>query len=187
MARIPTPELSELSSEQRTAVSDAEKMMGFVSNDALLMVKKPEISDAVGELVRAVYRPGEIVAGLKRLIGLMTSAGAGCQYCVGHTAFTSQQHGINDEKLAALWNFETSDLFSDAERAALRVAMHAGQTPSGVTDEMFAELGQYYSIEAQLEIVAVISLFGFLNRWNSTLATDIESLPQAALSKLGTQ
>ena len=51
-----------------------------------------------------------------------------------------------------------------------------------ISDAMFADLGNYFSEGAQLEIVSVIALFGFLNRWNSTLATDLESLPQNALS-----
>ena len=124
-------------------------------------------------------------AGLKRLVGLMTSSAAGCQYCVGHTAFTSRHHGVSDAKLKAVWDFESSELFSDAERAALRVALLAGQTPNGVTDQAWAELAGHFDEEAQLEIVAVIALFGFLNRWNSTLQTDLESLPAAVLAASG--
>ena len=100
---------------------------------------------------------------------------------MGHTAFTSQRHGVDEDKLAPVWEFETSELFSESERCALRVALLAGQTPNGVTDSAWAELAEHFDEDAQLEIVAVIAMFGFLNRWNSTLATDLESLPSAAL------
>ena len=182
MARLPIPSLDDLSEDRRAMIEAAEAMMGFVANDALLMSQKPALVEAFAGLVGAIYSPSEIEPGLKRLIGLVTSAASGCQYCVGHTAHASQHNGISEEKLAAVWEYENSPLYDDSERAALRVAMHAGQSPNGVSDAMFADLGNYFSEGAQLEIVSVIALFGFLNRWNSTLATDLESLPQNALS-----
>ena len=155
--------------------------MGFVSNDALVMARNPRLMQAFGSLVAAVYAPGKVEDGLKRLIGLLTSTSAGCQYCMGHTAHTSLGHGVSAGKLAAVWDFERSDLYTEAERAALRVALLAGQTPNNVTDQAFAALGDHYDEDAQLEIVAVIAMFGFLNRWNSTLATELESLPMTTL------
>ena len=132
----------------------------------------------------AVYAPGKVDAGLKRLIGLVTSSAAGCTYCMAHTAFTSRRHGVDSDKLAAVWEFEKSALFSDAERAALRIALLAGQSPSGVTDADFSEMRRHHGEEASVEIVAVISMFGFLNRWNSTLATDVETAPASALKRI---
>lgn len=184
MSRLPPLSADDLPQEQRDAIDKAEQMMGFVSNDSLTMARNPPLMSAFAALVGTVYAPGKVDDGLKRLIGLLSSAAAGCRYCVGHTALTSQKYGISQAKLAAVWEFEQSELFSDAEKAALRVAMHAGQTPNGVTDEMFAELGQYFDDDARLEIVSVIALFGFLNRWNSTLQTDLEALPRAALRQV---
>lgn len=155
--------------------------MGFVSNDSLTMARNPALIDAFAKLVGAVYAPGKVDAGLKRLIGLVTSSAAGCQYCMGHTAFTSKRQGVSDEKLAAVWEFEHSDLFSEAERAALHIALLAGQSPNAVTDDDFAALRNHFGEQAQLEIVAVIAMFGFLNRWNSTLRTDLEPAPKASL------
>ena len=56
--------------------------------------------------------------------------------------------------------------------------------PSAVTDAVFERLREHYSDREILEITAVIALFGFLNRWNSTLATDLEALPGKALSDI---
>lgn len=181
MSRIRPLHPDDLPDRQKLAVQEAEEMLGFVANDALIMARKPALAEALSELVRAVYAPGGVDPGLKRLIGLITSAAAGCQYCMGHTAFTSQRHGIDKGKLEAVWEFEQSPLFRESEKAALRIALLAGQTPNGVTDEAWAEFAEHYDEDAQLEIVGVISMFGFLNRWNSTLATDLESSPQAAL------
>lgn len=49
--------------------------------------------------------------------------------------------------------------------------------PNAVTDAMFAELRKYWTEEQIVEIVGVIALFGFLNRWNDTMATPLEDEP----------
>ncbi len=81
------------------------------------------------------------------------------------------------DKIAAVFEYETSPIFTPAERSALRVAARAGSVPNGVEDEDFDELRKHYSERETVEIVAVISLFGFLNRWNDTVATELEASP----------
>jgi alkylhydroperoxidase family enzyme len=83
----------------------------------------------------------------------------------------------------ALPRFRTSRLFTQAERAALDLAHAAGSCPPRVTDAHFAEIRKYYSEDAAAEIVAVISLLGWLNRWNITLATPIEKEAAAFAEK----
>ncbi|MEM6700602.1 MAG: carboxymuconolactone decarboxylase family protein, partial [Bacteroidota bacterium] len=63
------------------------------------------------------------------------------------------------------------------ERAALEVAYKAGMTPNEVSDEDFNNLKSHFSDQAIIEIVSVISMYGFLNRWNSTLKTQLEERP----------
>ena len=54
------------------------------------------------------------------------------------------------------------------------LARYAAMTPNGVTDEQFKNLRGYFDDEQIVELVSVIALFGFLNRWNSTFDTAIE-------------
>jgi hypothetical protein len=65
-------------------------------------------------------------------------------------------------------------LYTPADRAALELAAAAGACPPRVTDAHFVDLKKHYSEDAATEIVAVIALLGWLNRWNITLATRIE-------------
>ncbi|MFT5136564.1 MAG: alkylhydroperoxidase family enzyme [Arenicella sp.] len=90
-----------------------------------------------------------------------------------------RRHGVNAAKIEAIWSFQTSDLFCDAERAALDLAQAAGSIPNNATDQQFENLKQYYSKDEIVDILAVISYFGFLNRWNDTLATPLEETPLA--------
>ena len=109
------------------------------------------------------------------LVSLIASQAAGCKYCQAHMANLSSIYTASDEKITAVWEFETSDLFSAAERAALRLAFHASIVPNEASQADFDELKKYFDEAEIVEIVASIALFGYLNRWNDTMATTLES------------
>lgn len=178
MARIKPLTTSEVP-ELQPVFKAGEKIMGFVPNDGLTMAYKPAILKAFLGLVQSIYAPGKVDDGLKRLIGLITSNAAGCQYCQAHAANAANEQSIAKDKINAIWEFESSDLFTAAEKAALMVALKAGMSPNEVSDEDFNNLKEYYDNEEIIEIVSVISMYGFLNRWNATLQTDLEAKPKA--------
>ena len=185
MSRVNPTQMSSLSDELKAIMQAGEKIMGFTSNDALVMAHKPAILKAMLGLVQAVYAEGTVPLSLKKLVAVMTSSAAGCQYCQAHTQYGAMNEGIAPEKLAAIWEYSQSELFSDAERAALDVARTAAFSPNETTDEGFAELKKHYTEEQIVELVGVIAMFGFLNRWNSTMATDLEQVPKAAVEAHG--
>jgi uncharacterized peroxidase-related enzyme len=178
----PAPRLAPLPVDANPEMKDvfeaSKKRMGFVPNSQLIMQRKPKILKAFGALSSAVNDPeGKVPNNFKRLIGHVASRSAGCQYCMAHTAEGAHKQGIDDAKLDAVWDYQTSPLFTAAERAALDVAVAAGSVPNAVTDEMFLELKKHWTEEEIVEIVAVIAIFGFLNRWNDTMATPLEDEP----------
>ncbi|MEZ5499631.1 MAG: carboxymuconolactone decarboxylase family protein [Steroidobacteraceae bacterium] len=178
MARIEPMDIGELPQDLRSALQEAESLMGFVPNDALTLARWPALYFAVQGLVRVLYSPGAVSGELKRMVATVVSGAAGCRYCQAHTAHGAvRKDQASAEKIAAVWQFRTSDLFSAAERAALELAVAAGQQPSAATDEHFAALREHFSERAVMEIVGMIALFGFLNRWNDTLATELEQAP----------
>ena len=153
--------------------------LGFLPNSQRVMAHKPELLKAYGELGKAVMNEteGSIPVALKYMIANAASMTAGCMYCIAHTGGATARKGTEEEKAAAIWEFETSDLFSEAERSALRFAQAAAAVPNLATDKDFADLRKHYTEYQIVEIVAVISMFGFLNRWNDTLATALEEEP----------
>jgi len=171
MSRLDPISRDELPEDARTLLEMGEQMMGFTPNDALIMGRNPALFKAASALVGAVYGTGTLDPGLKRLIGYINSTAAGCTYCQAHTAHGAHNAGIDRAKI----------LFTEAERAALRVAQGSGLSPNTVTDAEFADLKNYYSDDEIVEIVSVIAMFGFLNRWNATLATELEQTPAAFL------
>jgi len=125
----------------------------------------------------------EVPSYLKDLIANVASNAAGCRYCQAHTAHTAHKNGVEIEKLQKIWEFQTSDLFSEKERVALRFALAAGSTPNAVTPNHHKELANFFTEAQIVEIVATVSVFGFLNRWNDSMATELEDEPLAFANK----
>lgn len=170
--------------------AQTEKRMGFLPNSQLIMAYKPKLLQAFSQLGQAVNDPAnKTPRPLRTLVAHMASKSAGCQYCVAHTGESAHHANLDDRKIAAIWEYETSPLFTEAERAALRFAQSAAVVPNAVTDQDFAALRRHFSNEEIVELVGVIAYFGFLNRWNDTLATELEPNPlqfaEKALSASG--
>jgi uncharacterized peroxidase-related enzyme len=147
---------------------------GFVPNSILTMSRRPAIAEAFMSLNKAVLYEGTVAEELKMLVSLVTSQASGCRYCQAHMANLSSIYRASDEKIRAVWEFETSPLFSPAERAAIRLGYHAALVPNEATAEDFDELKRHFDEGQIVEIVATIALFGYLNRWNDTMATALE-------------
>ena len=148
-------------------------------NSVLTMQRRPKMLKGLGELTKGVMDPdGAVDLGLMRLIAHFSSRAAGCQYCEAHSLVAAKIHDVPQEKLDAIWDYQTSDLYTEAERAALDFAMAAGSVPNAVDAELFARMRQHWSEEQIVQILGAVCLYGFLNRWNDSMATDLEEAPR---------
>lgn len=156
-----------------------EGFLGFLPNDVLTMAHLPQTTRLFLEFCVSLYTEATLPPELLHLVSMMASTSAGCRYCTAHTANKTAQTGVAVEKIKQLWNFETSPLFSPAERAALTLALLAAQSPSGVTAGTIDDAKQFYSEAEIVQLLFVICQFGFWNRWNDALATTLEDAPRA--------
>jgi alkylhydroperoxidase family enzyme len=163
-----------------------ETVFGFVPNGVRIMARRPGIVQGFLHLRRSVFDPAtsKVPLELKSLVGHIASKTAGCRYCQAHAIYGSDRSGTNRARLEALWDFETSDLFDEAERVALRLAVSAAASPNGVTDEDFVRMSEYWDDGQIVEILAVVALYGFLNRWNDSLATTLEEPSQTVTEEV---
>ena len=173
MARIRPLQREEMPEFEHLFVA-AEEADHFVPNFIRTLARRPEIYKAHRKLRDAIVGPGLVSEEFKVMIAQVASFSAGCMYCAAHNANFARRRDVGAEREADIWAYETSPHFSEAERTALRVAQGAAQVPNAVTDDDFAELKKHWSDDQIVEIVAVISLFGFLNRFNDTMATTLE-------------
>ncbi|WP_163832928.1 carboxymuconolactone decarboxylase family protein [Spartinivicinus ruber] len=157
-----------------------ERILGFVPNSMLTMQRCPEVVKGFTVLTEAVMSPyGSVDMGFKRLIAHFASKAAGCRYCEAHSLVAAKIHGISDEKVAAVWDYKTSSLYTEAERVALDFALASGAVPNAVDDTLMIKMKQHWSEQQIVEILAAVCLYGFLNRWNDSMATDLEGPPKA--------
>lgn len=138
---------------------------------------RPDILSATLTLWQAVMGAGTISAELKYLAGYLASMSAGCTYCSAHTASNAAREG-SSARVDAVWDYERSPLFSESERAALRFAQLAGQSPSAVEDDDVRSLEPHFTREEIVELLSVVSLYGFFNRWNDALTIPLEPTPR---------
>ena len=160
-----------------------DETLGFTPNSVLTMQRRPAIARAFINLNKAVMaNEGRLTPEQKRLIGYLASAVAGCRYCQAHTTLAAERYGASKERLDAVWDYAASPLFSEAEKAAFDFAVAAASVPNAVTPEIAAALRRHWDEGEIVEMLGVIALFGFLNRWNDSMATTLEE-PAAAIGE----
>lgn len=175
MAHLRPLELDEVQdAEIKERFTHYKNTRGFTPHSIMTMARRPNIVKAFMALNQAVLYEGTVSEELKMLVSLITSQATGCRYCQAHMANLSSIYKASDAKIQAIWEFQTSELFSDAERAALTVAYKGALVPNEAKEEDFDNLKKYFDDNQIVEIVAAISLFGYLNRWNDTMATELE-------------
>jgi alkylhydroperoxidase family enzyme len=157
-----------------------ERILGFIPNSLLTMQRVPGMVKGFGELTKAVMNPdGGVDLGFMRLVAHFASRAAGCQYCEAHSLVAAKIHGISQQKLDAIWEYRMSPLYSEAERVALDYALAAGAVPNDVDAALMARMKEHWNEQQIVQILGAVCLYGFLNRWNDSMATDLEAAPAA--------
>ena len=173
------PLISPLPPDHNTEVAELARFfnetLGFCPNSVLTMQRRPAIAKAfIGLNMAVMENHGRVTSDLKRLIGYIASFTAGCQYCQAHTIRAAERYGASEQQLQHIWDYRTHTSFSEAERAALDFALAASVVPNSV-DQMISEnLRRHWDEGEIVEILGVIALFGYLNRWNDSMGTSLE-------------
>jgi uncharacterized peroxidase-related enzyme len=149
--------------------------LGFCPNSVLTMQIRPEIARAFINMNMAVMdNHGNVTSALKRMIAWVSSNATGCRYCQAHAIRAAERYGAEQEQLDNIWEYKTHAAFSDAERAALDFSLAASVIPNAVDEKIKSDLYKYWNEGEIVEMLGVISLFGYLNRWNDSMGTSIE-------------
>ena len=155
-----------------------ESFMGYLPNAYLSMAEQPALLSAFSGLAASVFQSEGIDIQTKQLIALASSLASGCKYCQAHTSHGAERAGVENEKIVDILNYVESTKYSDKEKAVLDLSFAAGKTPNQSTQRHFDNLNKHFSNKEITDIVSVIALFGFLNRWNDTMGTVLEDVPE---------
>ncbi|MFK7774460.1 MAG: carboxymuconolactone decarboxylase family protein [Saprospiraceae bacterium] len=157
-----------------------QETLGFTPNSLFTMMHRPRIALAFQEMNKAVMEnQGRVTSALKRLIAYLSSMTTGCRYCEAHAIRAAERYGSEQDKMNHIWEYKTYPAFSDAERAAFDLAIAASTVPNSNNDEISENMRKHWDDGEIVEILGVIALFGYLNRWNDSMGTQLEE-PAAA-------
>ena len=149
--------------------------LGFCPNSVKTMHLRPRIAYAFIELNKAVMENhGRVTSAFKRLIGYISSNAAGCRYCQAHTIRAAERYGAEQVQMDNIWDYQSHPSFSEAEKAALDFALASSVIPNSVDDKIAENLRAHWDEGEIVEILGVVSLFGYLNRWNDSMGTEME-------------
>src|SRR6476661_6657114 len=107
----------------------------------------PDLTTGVQHLFKAIYAAGVPQQTLE-LVHLRASQINGCSFCVDAGSKSAEKKGMSTEKLLAVPAWYESELFDDAERAALALteaATRLADRPGAVTDEIWAEAAKHFN------------------------------------------
>ncbi|HUX97333.1 MAG TPA: carboxymuconolactone decarboxylase family protein [Bacteroidales bacterium] len=169
------PAKEDCDDELHKLIEFYNETLGFCPNSIKTMYHRPGIAYAFIELNKAVMEnQGIVSSALKRMIGYICSYTAGCRYCQAHTIRAAERYGAEREKMENIWDYRTHPAFSEQERITLEFALRCSTIPNSVDDDIAYKLRSFWSEGEIVEICGVISLFGFLNRWNDSMGTEME-------------
>ena len=85
--------------------------------------------------------------------------------------------GLSDEKLRAVTGNDLTPL-NDTERLVIELADALTNTPSDVSDELYARLRNQFSEEQLMQLAAQIAFENYRARWNRLFIVESDNLYQ---------
>src|SRR5258707_10770100 len=87
--------------------------------------------------------------------------------------------GVSAEKIAALPNYRSSDLFSETERLVFEYADGMTQTPVEVPDALFAKLREKFTDAQLVELTATLAWENYRARFDHAFSVEAEGFTTA--------
>jgi AhpD family alkylhydroperoxidase len=131
----------------------------------------PDTVSGVQGLFKAIHQGGVPKATLD-LVHLRASQINGCGYCVDAGVTGAQKAGESVDRLLRVPAWRESDLFTDAERAALALteaATRMADQPDPVSDAVWDEAADHFDEKGLSAIILMIATTNFFNRINVTI------------------
>lgn len=95
-------------------------------------------------------------------------------------AVGSSRSGAPEAKIAAVAQYQTSPLFSPAEKAALALAEEMTQTPAEVSDVTFAAARAHFSDVQLVDLAATVAVENYRARFNRAFAVESQGFYRPA-------
>jgi AhpD family alkylhydroperoxidase len=138
-----------------------------MKNPAMLL---PDSMKGIQAIIKAAHDAG-VPPSTMELAHLRASQINGCSPCVYSGAIGAKKAGETDERLFAVAAWRETDLFTDAERAALALAesmTRMADRADPVPDEVWDEAAQHFDEKQMAGLVLWVSTTNLFNRLNAS-------------------
>jgi AhpD family alkylhydroperoxidase len=143
---------------------------GRVLDAALLWARSPKLFLGVAALYGAIDRTGSpIEPALRSLLTVRVSQINHCRFCVDINSAAVLKRGIGEDKLWALEDWRTSNLFSERERVALEYAEAITLSDLEVSDDLMARVKRQFDDDAIVELTALAAFQNMSSKFNAAL------------------
>lgn len=164
MATIPSLEKDQIDEIAKPVYEKFEKDTGKVPEWVKVMAHNPKVVKEFTELFKVIMGEGYIEPLLRWKIAYTVSQTLRCPFCVDVTGKMLKSLGASDEVLEKLRRGK--DL-SEEEKGVLDLVKEV--TKKATCDpELFKRLKEKFSEAELVEVVSIIGLFNYINRFNNT-------------------
>ncbi len=168
--RVPAKPLNEYPWYVRLFFWNQKRRYGKVLDPGMLWARSPRLFATVALLYGALdRRKSPIPPALRSLITVHVSQINHCAFCVDVNSATLLKRGVSMEKVEALAEWATSDLFDDKEKTALEYAEAVTRTDLGVDEDLVARLKKYFDDDSLVELTGLVAFQNLSSKFNAAL------------------
>lgn len=152
----------------------SRRVFGAVTEPMTILAHHRGILAGTAGFELALARAEAVDDDLRELVMLKAAAVAGCEFCLDIGTALAEEYAVPDAKLRALDSYETSEVFTNRERVALRYAEAMTRTPVEVPDELFDALAATFDERALVELTAAIAFENYRARFNTAMGIEAQ-------------
>lgn len=169
--RIPAKPLEAYPFWLRPFFWNQRRKYGRVLDAGLLWARAPRLFGAVALLYGALDRKrSPIPPAMRSLITVRVSQINHCAFCVDVNSATLLKRGVSEDKVMALADWRTSDLFDACERDVLDYAEAMTLSDRAVADAQVERLRRHFDADGVVELTALVAFQNMSSKFNAALA-----------------
>ena len=143
------------------------KQLGAVPEPFWVQWHNPEYAEATSEFTGKVGALDAVDAGLKTFAHMAVAAQVGYSWCLDINYFLAQNRNLDLTKASQVPRWRESAVFTPLERDVLEYAEAMTDTPTSVTDELYASLLGRLGPAAMVELTGFIAFANMAARSNT--------------------
>lgn len=132
--------------------------------------RSPRLLYGLQAFYRAIDRKSSpLEPALRSLINVKVSQINSCDFCVDISSSLLLKRGISLEKISAMSQFSSSDLFSEKEKVALSYAEAVTRCDTIIDDDLFKNVGKFFNDDEIVELTGLIAYQNLSSKFNAAL------------------